>query len=540
MVREIRDFSYIVTGNELEAWILEASLIKQHRPKFNVVLRDDKNYPYIKVTVTEEWPRVEVVRRVVKDGSLYFGPYIPAQAMWEAIAFIRKNFLIRICDRSPDLPPKPCIQHQMKRCHAPCDGKITNKEYMRIVNDIVLFLKGEKSGLLDELGKKMQQYSSRMKYEEAAQIRDSIARLRRAFESQKIIAPELGDLDVIGFYGEHGNRDAAISILFIRNGMMTGAKDFIVEDQLGSEDKEILASFIRLFYSGNVSPSSTILTPFMPADRPSLIQWLASAKGGRVKIVTPKDGKKRGLLLMAAENARLHFASRKIVFREEDSLDIADRFGLARPPYSIAVFDVSTLSGSESVGAMIWWERGEFRKENYRHVKIKWVEGVDDYSMLYETVIRALRNLDGKLPDLVIADGGKGQLDIARKALIDSGVNAEILSVAKKPDRVFLLDGTVIDLGDRNRSSLLLKRLRDEAHRFVISFHRRLRDKRLTESLLEKVPGVGRARRLDLLRHFGSLEKIRSSTLEELSAVKGINLVTADAILKYLSGGDAE
>jgi excinuclease ABC subunit C len=278
----------------------------------------------------------------------------------------------------------------------------------------------------------------------------------------------------------------------------------------------------------------------MPADRPALIQWLAGAKGGRVKILMPKDGKRHELLLMAAENARLHFASRKTIFREEDSVDIADRFGLTKPPRSIAVFDVSTLSGSESVGAMIWWERGEFRKEFYRHVKIKWVEGMDDYSMLYETAIRALRNLDGKLPDLVIVDGGKGQLDIARKALNESGINADMLGVAKKPDRAFLTGGSVIDLGDRNRSSLLLKRLRDEAHRFVISFHRKLRDKRLTESVLEKVPGVGRARRLDLLRHFASIEKIRSASVEELSEVKGINSVTAAAIFNYLKGRDAE
>ena len=540
MVRDIKDFSYIVTGNELEAWILEANLIKQHRPRFNVVLRDDKNYPYIKVTVTEEWPRVEVVRRIANDGNLYFGPYIPAQAMYEAIGFIRKNFMMRICERSPDLPPKPCIQHQMKRCHAPCAGNITQKAYMKIVRDIVLFLKGEKKGLLGQLEKKMRQYSLRMLYEEAAQIRDSIARLQRAFESQKIIAPELGDLDVVGFFREQESREAAISILFIRNGMMTGAKDFIIEDQLGSEDREALASFFRLFYSGSLFAASTVLTPFAPADNPALMQWLSAAKGGRVKVLRPKTGKKHELLLMAAENARLHFASRKKIFREEDSTDMAGRFGLSSPPCSIAVFDVSTLSGSESAGAMIWWERGEFRKEFYRHVKIKWVEGMDDYAMLYETIVRVLRNLDGRVPDLAVVDGGKGQLDIARRALKDSGIRMDILGVAKKPDRAFLAGGAVIDLEDRNRSSLLLKRLRDEAHRFVITFHRRLRDKRLTESQLEKIPGVGRVRRLDLLRHFGSIEKIRGASFEELSEVKGINEVTASAILKYLTEGDAE
>ena len=540
MVRDIRDFSYIVTGNELEAWILEANLIKQHRPRFNVVLRDDKNYPYIKVTVAEDWPRVEIVRRTANDGNLYFGPYIPAQAMHEAIAFIRKNFLIRICERSPELPPKSCIQHQMKRCHAPCAGGITQKAYMKIVNDIVLFLKGEKKNLLGQLEKKMQQSSSRLMYEEAARIRDSISRLHRAFESQKIISPELGDLDVIGFFREEESREAAVSILFIRNGMMTGAKNLIIEDQLESEEKEVLAVFLRLFYSGNLLPAATVLAPFAPADNAALMQWLSGAKGRKVRIQQPKEGKKRELLVMASENARLHFAAKKKVYREGDSTDMAARFGLANPPRSIAVFDVSTLSGTESAGAMIWWERGEFRKEFYRHVKIKWVEGMDDYSMLYETIVRVLRNLDGRLPDLAVVDGGKGQLDIARKALKNSGINMDILGIAKKPDRAFLPGGAVIDLEDRNISSLLLKRLRDEAHRFVITFHRRLRDRRLAESQLEKVRGVGRAKRLDLLRHFGSLEKIRSATAEELASVKGINEVTASAILKYLNEGDAE
>jgi excinuclease ABC subunit C len=540
MVREIRDFSYIVTGNELEAWILEAGLIKQHKPRFNIVLRDDKNYPYIRVTIREAWPRIQVVRRMENDGSLYFGPYIPSQAMWEAIAFIRKNFLIRTCDRSLDRTERPCIQYQMKRCPAPCGGKITPEAYMKIVDDIVLFLKGGKKELMARLEKRMLQYSSEMRYEEAAQVRDSISMLGRVFESQKIIAPELGDLDVIGYFRERGNGRAAVGILFIRNGVMTGAKDFSMEDHLGSEDREVLAGFLRLFYSGNACPAPVILAPFIPSDKQELVSWLDGIKKRQVRIVVPKSGKRRDLLLMAAENARLHFSSAGAVFNEEDAAALAGRFGLSGPPGSIAVFDVSTISGSESVGGMIWWENGEFRKENYRHVKIKWVEGMDDYSMIHETVIRALGILDGMVPDLVVIDGGKGQLDMARRALDASGINTDALGVAKKPDRAFLENGSVIDLSDKNRSSLLLRRLRDEAHRFIITFHRRLRDKRLTESALEKVPGIGRARRLDLLRHFGSVSDIRDASVEEISAVRGINTDMATEILKYLNGGNTE
>ncbi len=460
MVTEIKDFSYIATGNELEAWILEANLIKQYRPKFNIVLRDDKNYPYIKVTVTEEWPRVEVVRRISKDGNIYFGPYIPAQAMWEALGFIRRNFLIRTCGHLLDKPMKPCIQYQMKRCYAPCARKISAKEYMKMVHDIILFLKGEKKGLIERLEKKMRRYSTEMRYEEAAQVRDSISRLRKAFESQKIIAPELGDLDVIGFYNdeEDGSGDVAINILFIRNGMMIGAKDFFVDNQLRSADAEIMASFIELFYSKELLPASTILTNVLPADKSALLSWLKEKKDMKVRFDVPKEGKRLELLQMANENARLHFGARRKAHKEEFMEDMAARFNLRKTPQSIGAFDVSTLFGSESVGALIWWEKGEFRKENYRHVRIKWVEGMDDYSMMYETIVRCFRNLDGRVPDLIVIDGGSGQLEIARRALHDAGIDTDIMGVAKKPDRAFLTDGNIIDLEDRNRSSLLLKR----------------------------------------------------------------------------------
>jgi excinuclease ABC subunit C len=539
MVREIRDFSFIVTGNELEAWILEASLIKQHKPKFNIVLRDDKNYPYIKITMAEEWPRVDVVRRIIDDGSLYFGPYVPAQAMWEAIDFIRRNFLVRTCQKSLDKPMRPCIQYQIKRCKAPCAGKISREEYMKIIEDIILFLKGENKGLVEQLRKRMRQFSHEMRYEEAAQIRDSIQMLGKAFQSQKIIAPDLGDIDVIGFFRGPDSGRAAFSILFIRNGIMTGAKDFVIEEHLGVKDDELLSGFFRLFYTGNVRPAKTMLTPFAPAEKTSLTAMLAGANNRRIKILTPRSGKKHELVNMAAENARLHFSTGRVV-RHEDTSGLAERLGLPEPPQSIAVFDVSTLTGSESVGGMVWWEKGEFKKENYRHVKIKWIEGVDDYSMIHETIIRALRNLGGRIPDLIIVDGGKGQLDIARSALNDADIDTGLIAVAKKPDRAFLESGAVIDLDDRNASSLLLRRLRDEAHRFIITFHRRLRDKRLTESQLEKIPGVGRALRLNLLRHFGSIEDIRKASEEELSAVKGINTVAAKTIFNFMREGTKE
>jgi excinuclease ABC subunit C len=537
MVEEIRDFSYIATDNELEAWILEASLIKQHRPKFNIVLRDDKNYPYIRITVTEEWPRVEVVRKIARDGNLYFGPYIPAQAMWEAIDFIRRNFLVRTCSHTLDKPVKPCIQHQMKRCLAPCSGDISAKEYRKIIDDIILFLKGEKKGLLKQLEKKMSGFSRDMKYEEAAQIRDRIARLQKAFESQKMIAPELGDLDVIGFYREESG-SAAFSTHFIRNGVMIGARDYFVDDRLGSEDSEVFSSFIERFYSKEIFPADVILTSLVPSEKQPLLAWLERVKGRRVKIIVPKEGKKRELLLMANENARFHFLSRGKVFRDEIMSELASAFGLERQPVTIAAFDVSTLSGSDSVGAMIWWENGAFSKEFYRHLKIKLTEGMDDYAMLYETIVRTLNNLDGQIPDLIVVDGGKGQLDMAVKALRNSGVDTAILGVAKKPDRAFLRDGRVIALEGRDRAFLLLKQLRDEVHRFVIGFHRRLRDKRLMESQLEKVPGIGKSRRLGLLKQFGSIDNIRKASPDEIAQIKGFTISLAEDLLRRIQNNE--
>ncbi len=462
--------------------------------------------------------------------------------MWEALGFIRRNFLIRTCGHLLDKPMKPCIQYQMKRCYAPCARKIGIKEYMKMVNDIILFLKGEKKGLLERLEKKMRRYSGEMRYEEAAQVRDSIGRLRKAFESQKIIAPELGDLDIVGFFKDknEGSGDASINILFIRNGMMIGAKDFFIDDQLNSGDTEIMRSFIELFYSKEILPASTILLNTMPADKASLRTWLKSRKELRVMFEIPHEGKKLELLEMANENARLHFGAKRKAHSEEFMDKMGIRFNLQKPPRSIGAFDVSTLFGSESVGALIWWERGEFRKEHYRHVRIKWVEGMDDYSMMYETIVRAFRNLGGNVPDLIVIDGGTGQLEIARRALRDSGIDTDILSVAKKPDRAFLVDGGIVDLEDRNGSSLLLKKVRDEVHRFVITFHRKLRDKRLTESLLEKIPGIGKKRRLELLRHFGSIENIRKAAPEEIAKIKGFNAIISGTIIEHLKERNSE
>ncbi|HYA12697.1 MAG TPA: excinuclease ABC subunit UvrC [Thermodesulfovibrionales bacterium] len=537
MIKNVKDFSYIATDNELEALALEANLIKQYRPKFNVILRDDKNYPYLKLTIQEEWPKLEVVRRIKKDGALYFGPYVPAGSMWETLAFIRRNFQIRGCRYVLDKPMRPCIQHQMGRCPAPCAGKISREEYLKLVDEIRLFLKGEKKDLLEELEKKMLMFSKETRFEDAARIRDRIKALQRAWESQKVVAPELGDIDVIGFHKVDGT--ISFEVFFIRNGIMIGSKDLVMKNIEGLSDKELLHTFLSQFYSKEIIPPSEIITPLLPAESKSLEKWLKQRKEEAVKISTPKTGKKKELLLMASENAMLILREKREAKIDDLLMEIKEKLRLEKSPEDIGAFDVSTISGKESVGAFVYWKGGEFNKDMYRRLRIKTILGIDDYSMMEEIVERIIKNLDGHMPDLIIIDGGKGQLEIA-KSVLDKNRTLfpeapMVIAIAKDPDRAFTpLSEDPIDLDDGRPSSLLLKRIRDEAHRFAIGYHRKLRAKGLMQSPLERIPGIGKKRRLALLRHFGSIEAIRNATIEDIKSLKGFPKGIAENLLNAL------
>jgi len=540
MMRDVHDFSYIVTGNELEAFVLEANLIKQYKPRFNIILRDDKNYPYLKLTVHEEWPGIEVVRKITRDGALYFGPYVPAGALWDILAFIRRNFRIRDCRFSFNKPMKPCIQHQMGRCVAPCAGYVSREEYGKLIDEIRLFLNGEKKDLIGNLQKKMLKLSEEMKYEEAAGIRDRIRAIERAMESQKIVAPELGDIDVIGFYQE-GN-EVMFKVFFIRKGIMIGSKDFLVHTIREFPDKELLHEFIMQFYSKEIIPPAEIAAPVLPEEARILEGWLGQRMGKRVRIRKPVKGKKRELVDMAMENANFAFRERRAMTTREIVLDVQERLNLVHTPGSIGGFDISNISGDEAVGAFVYWEEGAFDRDRYRRMRIKTVRGVDDYSMMEELIERIIRNLEGSIPDLLLIDGGKGHLEIAKKVVEKNHAALkkvpEIVAVAKDPDRAFLttLDKPV-NLEDRKRSSLLLKSIRDEAHRAAVGYHRKLRGKALLTSPLESVTGIGKKRRLELLRVFGSVENIKNATIEAIAGLKGFNRSVAENLLRELRRG---
>ncbi|MBS1113863.1 MAG: uvrC [Nitrospirae bacterium] len=537
MMKGVHDFSYIVTANELEAFVLEANLIKQYKPRFNIILRDDKNYPYLKLNVQEEWPGIEVVRKITKDGALYFGPYVPAGALWDILAFIRKSFQLRDCRFSFNKPMKPCIQHQMGRCVAPCAGYVSREEYAKLVDEIRLFLSGEKKDLIDSLEKKMLKLSQEMKYEEAAGIRDRIRAIERAMESQKIVAPELGDIDVIGFYQE-GN-DVLFKVFFIRSGIMIGSKDFLVHTAREFPAKELLHIFIMQFYVKDIIPPAEIASPVLPEEARTLEGWLGQSMGKRVKIRKPMKGKKRELVDMAMENANFAFRERRALTTHEIALDLQERLHLVHTPGSIGGFDISNISGDEAVGAFVYWEEGDFDRDRYRRMRIKTVRGVDDYSMMEEMIERVIRNLEGDVPDLLLIDGGKGHLEIAKKVVEKNRAALkkvpELVAVAKDPDRAFLTTSDEpVNLEDRKRSSLLLKSIRDEAHRFAVGYHRKLRGKAFFASPLENVRGIGKKRRLELLRVFGSIENIKNATIEAISGLKGFNRSVAENLLREL------
>ncbi|MGE5894411.1 MAG: excinuclease ABC subunit UvrC [bacterium] len=536
MIRSAKDVSFIVTENELEALALEANLIKQNKPRYNVILRDDKNYPYLRIDLTEEWPHLEIVRRIKKDRALYFGPYIPASGMHETLALIRKFFRVRLCRYSLTREMRPCVQYQMGRCPAPCANLVSKEEYEKTVDEVISFLKGRNKGLLDLLRKEMQTLSERQMYEEAAEVRDRIQAIEKIWDSQKVVSPRINEMDIIGYHVKAP--DAAFVVLFIRNGIMTGSKEFFLQNAADIEPGELIHTFIEMFYSGPVMPPAQVLVQQFPDDRQNLETWLSERKGKRVVIAASHRGLKRNLIKMASENASVFIEHYKVKGHEPVLQEIQKRLGLSRLPESIGAFDVSTLHGADSIGAFIVWENGHFQKRFYRSANIRTVEGMDDFAMMRESVVRIVNNIKGAVPDLIIIDGGKGQLDAALKGFSELGLSPmpAVIAIAKDPDRVFAewLDMPV-GLEDGSPSSLLLKRIRDEAHRFVITRHRKARKRKLLTSSLEDIRGIGKKRRLALLKQFGSIDAIRDASLEEIAAVKGLNRDLAQKIKDFLS-----
>jgi len=549
MVRAISDLETIVTHTELEALILEANLIKKHHPRFNIVLRDDKNYPYLRFDVKSEYPRLTVVRALKKDGALYYGPYVPAGGMWEILSLIRRAFPLATCKKefNKDKAERPCVQFQIGRCMAPCSTEIDKAAYQDTVGQVRLFIEGKNRDLLGILKQRMEEASENMEYERAAELRDRIAKIEGAFEKQKIISPGFENQDVIGMVSEGGHAD--IQALFIRNGMLLGRKAFHIADVHGRGDEEVLADFLHQFYAKEMIVPAEVLLPLEPPDRSVFESWLAEKRGARVEVQVPQRGRKRELVQMASDNAaqslKEHLLSRKS--KERILARLQEELGLVNLPRRIEAFDISNIQGTEAVASMVAFENNLPDKRNYKRFKIKSVIGQDDFASMAEVVRRRYTKTkeEGILPDLILIDGGKGQLNAALDALRELGIEGpDVIGLAKARsgeegserefERVFLpgVEEPVI-LEPTSSTTHLVARVRDEAHRFAIAYHRKLREKRAMHSELDEIPGIGETRKKALLRHFGSVERIRQATIEDMTAVKGMAKKAAEEIAKY-------
>jgi len=542
---KVRDIKFLTTKTEAEALILESNFIKKHQPRYNVLLKDDKHYPYIRLTTQEKFPRLEVVRRIRKDGATYFGPYTMVKEVRETIRLIYKIFPLRQSKDRLDGTAlrRPCLNYQMGRCLAPCAGKVSPGEYKKVVEDVQGFLKGKNATLLDNLKAGMESASQEMHYEEAAVFRDKIQAVQTVLDKQKIISTSLLDQDVIAYCSE---KDQAMAqVLIIRAGEMLSEKIFKMKSLNQMEEDETLSSFLKQYYKEEVVLPAEILLPHPVEDSDLIADWLSEKKGTRVRLEVPVIGKKRDLVRMAEENAR--FAMRM----ERDKGDVGTRsleelqtaLGLKHFPEVIEGFDLSNISGSHAVGSMVVFENALAEKSKYRRYKISTVKGIDDYAMLREVMTRRYRRLldEGKpLPNLVLIDGGKGHLKSGHDVFEALGLldRVDLACIAKgkyrnnlETDEVYLLQKKDPVLFKENSPSrFLMQRIRDEAHRFAISYHRQLRGKEALSSPLENIPGVGKKRRLLLLKQFGSLENIRNASVEELAALPGITRSLAEKL----------
>ena len=537
LVTQIRDLECIVTGNELEALILESNLVKKHRPRYNIILRDDKHYPFLKLTTNEEYPRLVVARRVQRDGAAYFGPFYPATAMRETLRLVRQLFPLRTCRIKIDgRKSRPCLQYYIHRCNAPCTSLETKEGYDRTVREVERFLEGKNDGLAQELTAQMEEAAGAEKFEQAARLRDRVQALNTVRERQKIISTEDSDEDIVGVVRQ--GQDACVQLFFVRRGRLLGRESFFFDRLSGSSEGEVLSAFLRQFYAREIVPPPEILLSVEVPEAELTVEWLTGRRGGRVELVAPQRGRKRELVAMAEENAALalqsHLLSRGN--RTQAVLDELQRaLGLPSLPHRIEAFDVSTFQGGETVASMVVWKDGEMAKDEYKRYRIRTVTGTDDFASMHEAVSRRYGKVletDGVLPDLILLDGGRGQLAAGLKALEAIGLDyVPMVSLAKRAEEVYTpdrLEPLVLDL--TSPALHALQKARDEAHRFAVTYHKKLRTRRTISSVLDQIPGVGPALRTSLLKTLGSARAVRGASVAQLAAVPKVSPKLAERI----------
>jgi len=524
LVSHITDLETMVTRSELEALILESNLVKRHRPRFNVVLRDDKQYPYLRLPVKDRFPRLSIVRRVQKDGALYYGPYTPAGALRETLKVIKKVFPLATCTIDIDgTAERACIEFEIKRCMAPCTGQQTQEEYHRIVRQVRQFLEGHDRELVDDLRAQMDAAATREDFEEAARLRDRIFKIERTLERQRITQTASIDQDVLGI-ARHG-ASVDLQVLFVRGGLLIGRKDFFWLESADATDEELVRSAIEQFYNKDGQPPRELLIPVNIPDADLLAHWLSDKRGEPVRVLAPERGTKHQLVLLAEENAAAALADhlRNEELDRQAGEELQRVLRLKTAPRRIEGFDISNTMGNQSVASMVVWEEGRMKKSDYRRFKIASVEGANDFASMHEVVTRRYGRMeDLVLPDLVLIDGGLGQLASARAALQEVGrPELAVIGLAKakgeKDERVYLPGRkNPIVLRANSPATHLLQRVRDEAHRFAVTFHRTLRGKTLVTSQLDQIIGIGSITRTKLLKQFGSLANLAQASEEAL------------------------
>jgi len=546
MLKRVADFDTIVTGSEKEALLLESNLIKRHRPRYNVVLKDDKRYPVLRFDLQHPYPNLTIVRKIGKDGAAYFGPFASAHAVRETLKFINRHFRLRKCkNREFAQRTRPCLHYQMDACYGPCCLEVDRDFYRKIVDDVILFLKGRTPALIRKLRRKMERAVAQLAFEEAAQLRDRIQALEITLERQRAVSKDLLDRDIINLVG--GETLTMVNVLSIRGGYLQNSRNVEISETL-AHGEEILSGFIRQFYPLGVQCPREILTPLEAADSELLEDWFRSEHGQRVKIIHPRRGEKRRLLEIGQRNAqealRERIADEK---RRQDLLEkLARRLQIARPLERIECFDNSTLYGQAAVAGMVVFENGVACPGHYRKFNLNLSGKPDDYAAMEDILTRRFANHpDWPRPDLLLLDGGKGQLNIAVKVVASLGLQGAfaLAAIAKKEthrgetqDKIYIPGrANPLVFADGDNALLLLQRIRDEAHRFAIGFHRRKRTRNVFASRLDDIPGIGKKRKMALLRHFGGLQAIRAATLDELSALPEMNRKAAEAVLEALS-----
>lgn len=555
MVTHITRFEYIITDSELEALVLECNLIKEHRPKYNTMLKDDKSYPFIKVTVNEPYPRVLFARRMKKDKARYFGPYTSGSAVKDVIELVRKLYQVRSCNRT--LPrdtgkDRPCLYYHMKQCDAPCQGYISQEEYRKNISKVVRFLNGDFKATIDELTEKMQKASEEMRYEDAMESRDLIRSIQKIGERQKITGYGREDRDIIAVAMDESedlrDQDAVVQVFFIRDGKLIGRDHFYLRVAKGDTKAQVLSSFLKQFYAGTPFIPSEIMLQSEIEDADIIEEWLTARRKQKVHIRVPKKGTKEKLVELALENARMVLSKdRERIRREEGRTigavhEVEDWLGL-KGVVRMEAYDISNISGFESVGSMVVYEKGRPKRSDYRKFKIEWVQGPNDYASMEEVLTRRFTHESNgefdsfaRLPDLILMDGGRGQVNIALKVLDKLGISIPVCGMVKDDHhrtRGLYYDNVEIPVDTSSEGFRLITRIQDEAHRFAIEYHRSLRSKGQVHSVLDDIPGIGDARRKALLRKFKSVENIRDASEEELAQTESMNTGSARQVYEF-------